>query len=91
VVALDDDPPADIEPETGALADRLGGVEGLEDVGGGLWDAGTVVADLDQDPVAVAGGAHGQTAAHEVAVVATAGDVVPQPAPELGVEVGQAG
>jgi hypothetical protein len=32
-------------------------------VGGGrLGDAGTVIADLDQDPVAVAGGAHGQPA-----------------------------
>jgi hypothetical protein len=63
VVALDDDPPADIEPEAGAPADRLGGVEGLQDVGGGrLGDAGTVVADLDQHPVAVPGGAHGQPA-----------------------------
>jgi hypothetical protein len=30
VVALHDDPPADVEPEAGALADRLDGVEGLE-------------------------------------------------------------
>jgi Phospholipase_D-nuclease N-terminal/Short C-terminal domain len=61
-VALDDDLPADVEPQAGALADRLGGVEGLQDVGGGLGDAGAVVADLDQDPVAVAGGARGQPA-----------------------------
>jgi hypothetical protein len=54
------DAPADVEPEAGALADRLGGVEGLRDIGGGLGDAGAVVADLDQDPVAVAGGADGQ-------------------------------
>jgi hypothetical protein len=53
VVALDHDPPADVEPEAGALADRLGGVEGLQDVGGGLGDAGAVVA----------GGADGQPAA----------------------------
>ena len=51
------DGPADVQPQAAALADRLGGVEGLQDVGGGgLEDAGAVVADLDQDPVAVAGG-----------------------------------
>jgi hypothetical protein len=56
-VAPDDDPPAEIEPQAGAPADGLGGEEGLKDVGGGrLGDAGTVVADLDQDPVAVAAG-----------------------------------
>ena len=45
------------------LPTGLVGAEGLQDVGGGrLGDAGTVVADLDQDPVAVAGGAHDQLA-----------------------------
>jgi hypothetical protein len=63
VVALDHDAPADVEFQAGALADRLGGGEGLQDVGGGPRDAGAVVADLDQHPVAVAGGAHGQLAA----------------------------
>ena len=62
-VAPDDDPPADIAPEAGAPADGLGGVQGLQDVGRGrLGDAGAVVADLDQDPGAVAGGAPGQPA-----------------------------
>src|SRR4029453_12634848 len=57
--------PAPISPPVAvvSMADRLGGVEGLPEVDGGcLGDAGTVVADLDQDPVAVAGGAHGQPA-----------------------------
>jgi hypothetical protein len=56
-------PPWNFESKwAGALADRLGGVEGLQDVGGGLGDAGAVVADLDQHPVAVPGGAHAQLA-----------------------------
>jgi Phospholipase_D-nuclease N-terminal/Short C-terminal domain len=51
------------QPQAGALADRLGGVEGPQDVAGDrLGDAGAVVADLDQDPVAVSGRAHGQPA-----------------------------
>src|SRR4029453_11439943 len=48
-VALHHDPPADVEAQAGALADRLGGVERLEDVGGDrLGDASATVADLDQ-------------------------------------------
>jgi hypothetical protein len=83
VVALHHDPPADVQPQAGALADRLGGVEGLQDVGGGgLGDAGAVVADLDQHPVAVAGGAHGQLAA-AVHAVHGVGGVVDQVGPDL--------
>jgi hypothetical protein len=42
-------------PRPVPLPTELGGVEGLQDLGGGLGDAGAVVADLDQPPVAVAG------------------------------------
>src|SRR5919106_4007330 len=62
-VALDHDAPADVEAEAGALADRLGGVEGLEDVGQDrLGDARAGVGDLDDQAVAVAAGADGQPA-----------------------------
>src|SRR5215469_7913974 len=54
VVAADDDTPADIQPEAGALADRLGGEERLEDplldVGG---HARPRVTDIDQKLVTV--------------------------------------
>jgi hypothetical protein len=41
-------------------------------MGGGLGDAGVVVAELDQDPVAVAGGAHAQPARPSMPSMASA-------------------
>src|SRR5262245_27698674 len=63
-VALHDDPPADVQSETGARADRLGGVERLEDAAADRFgDARAGVADLDQYAVAIAAGAQPQGAA----------------------------
>jgi len=63
VVLVHHDPPGDVQPEAGALPHLLGGEERLEDpvpdVGGHAW-AG--VADLDQGPVTVEGGPHGERA-----------------------------
>ena len=50
VVLLDDDPAGQIQPEPGALAERLGGEERVEDAADDvLGDARSVVADLDAD------------------------------------------
>ena len=55
VVLVDHDPPGDVQAEPGALADRLGGEERLEDpVPDVLRDAGAGVADLDEQTVVVA-------------------------------------
>ena len=49
VVLVDDDPPGDVEPQPGALAERLGGEERLEDAVPDLFgDTGAGVADLDE-------------------------------------------
>ena len=48
VVLLDDDPAGQVQAEAGALAERLGGEERIEDVLDDVrGDAGAVVADLD--------------------------------------------
>ena len=54
VVPVHHDPPRDVEPETGALADRLGGEERLEDpLPDVVRDAGAGVGELHQQPVAL--------------------------------------
>src|SRR5215469_1839425 len=59
----DDDAPADVQPETGALADRLGREERLEDprldVG---RNAGPGITDVDQKLLALDCGPDGQRA-----------------------------
>ena len=52
VVLVDDDPPRDVQAQAGALADRLGGEERLEDPSTiVVGDARAGVADLDLDAV----------------------------------------
>src|SRR5215218_1383181 len=54
VVLVDHDPVGDVQAKAGALANRLGGEERLEDpVPDVLRDAGAGVANLDADQVAV--------------------------------------
>ena len=51
-MAFDDDAPCDVQAEAGALADVLGGEEGLEGARGHLrWHPEASVADLDDDSV----------------------------------------
>ncbi len=63
VVLVHDDPPGDVQPQPGALADRLGGEERLEDPRDDVGrDARAGVADLDLRRVVASPGPEGERA-----------------------------
>src|SRR6266702_5763335 len=63
VMLVHDDPPRDVEAQAGALTDRLGGEERLEDPAGDVgWHARSGVTELDQHLIAVERGPHGERA-----------------------------
>src|SRR5690606_31260508 len=87
-VPVDHDPVAHVQPEAGAVPDRLRGEERLEDPAAHVgWDARPGVADLDEHALVVdAAGAHGEGAAAAHGVDRVVDDV----GPDL-VELGRVG
>src|SRR5579883_1795956 len=69
-----------IEAETRAVADALGGEEGLEDARLNVfWDTGTIVGDFDDDFIALADDAEAERAF----IVHSVGSVVDEIGPDL--------